>query len=71
MRNITITEQPYAWLIEWPDGTTSRVITAASALRAVKQSGEWIAKGGSSDAAVITWCPCTKVGRIVVKALQG
>lgn len=61
---VTITQRAADWLIRWPTHTEP-VATAADALDAVKRAGE-----AGAPLIVITWEPTTRIGRMVVGALQ-
>ena len=65
IHRVTIEELEAGWVIVEGDRRTT-CKTAAGALRSIQRRGK---SKGTTNAYVITWCPSTKVGRLVVRAL--
>jgi len=68
---VEITEQPRRWQLRWSDGKRSYAKTAAGALRAVRRRDTASAKLGACCITTIVWTTNTRVGTVVVNALQG
>ena len=67
---VRIIEMSQGWTIQWSGRAAEEIATAAEALDAVQSRDRVLADAGISCFTSIVWSPATRIGRMVVSALQ-
>lgn len=73
-RKVCITECDASWELRWEDANAELITataTAAAALAVVQRLGHELAAATTAGGSVVVieWCPVTRIGRQVVRAL--